>query len=120
MTKPSPPTGEHSTWWAPSQSAATSPSASWNWNSPNLFAMSELSGPSPSDVASPEPVAPDAAAAAAPLDLDRIEADLADVEIALARLDSGEYWRDQVTGEPLDDALLAEHPTARRAADTTR
>ena len=34
------------------------------------------------------------------LDLDRIEADLADVEIALARLDSGEYWRDEVTGQP--------------------
>jgi hypothetical protein len=50
-----------------------------------------------------------------PLDLDLIERDLADVELALSRLDSGEYWRDEVTGEPLDDAVLAEHPTARRA-----
>ena len=53
---------------------------------------------------------------ATPLDLDRIEADLADVETALARLDTGDYWRDEVTGEVLDDALLAQHPTARRAA----
>ena len=50
-----------------------------------------------------------------PLDLDLIETDLADVDIALARLDSGEYWRDEVTGAPLDDALLARRPTARRA-----
>jgi hypothetical protein len=60
---------------------------------------------------------PTGAAPAAPLDLDLIEADLADVEVALARLDSGEYWRDEVTGEPLDDALLADRPTARRAID---
>lgn len=50
------------------------------------------------------------------LDLDLIETDLADVEIALARLDSGDYWCDEVTGQPLDDALLAERPTVRRAA----
>jgi RNA polymerase-binding transcription factor DksA len=51
------------------------------------------------------------------LDLDQIETDLADVEVALARLDSGEYWRDEVTGEPLDDEFLAGRPTARRAPD---
>ena len=73
--------------------------------------MSELA---PTDVSATD--ATDAAPAAA-LDLDLIEADLADVEVALARLDSGEYWRDEVTGEPLDDALLADHPTARRAID---
>ena len=88
--------------------------------------MSEMSGPAPSDLAPQEGAAPEAPSApmqepvAQPLDLDRIEADLADVETALARLDSGEYWRDEVTGEPLDDALLAEHPTARRAAHTPR
>ena len=49
-----------------------------------------------------------------PPDLDVIEADLAGVEVALERLDSGEYWRDESTGEPLDDSLLDEHPTARR------
>jgi RNA polymerase-binding transcription factor DksA len=53
--------------------------------------------------------------AAAPLDLDAIERDLADVESALARLDDGTYWTDEVTGEPLPAALLAEHPTARQA-----
>ena len=61
----------------------------------------------PDDLASSEPPAPD-------LDLDLVERDLADVELALARLDSGEYWRDEITGAPLDDALLAERPTARR------
>lgn len=53
--------------------------------------------------------------AAAPLDLDGIERDLADVEIALARLDAGTYWADEVTGEELSAELLAEHPTARTA-----
>ncbi|MEI6495945.1 MAG: hypothetical protein WCO88_04680 [Actinomycetota bacterium] len=52
--------------------------------------------------------------AAATLDLDGIERDLADVEQALARLDSGEYWRDEVTGAALDDDHLAQFPTARR------
>lgn len=49
------------------------------------------------------------------LDLDAIEADLADVEVALARLDAGTYWTDEVTGEPLPDELLEARPTARRA-----
>ena len=51
----------------------------------------------------------------APLDLDAVERDLADVEVALARLDAGTYWTDEVTGAPLPDDLLAERPTARRA-----
>lgn len=66
----------------------------------------------------------DAAAATEPaapadtrLDLDGIERDLADVELALARLDSGEYWTDEVTGAAIPDEHLAEHPTARRLAD---
>ena len=46
----------------------------------------------------------------------RIETDLADVEVALARLDGGTYWTDEVTGEALPDGLLAEHPAARRRA----
>ena len=49
-----------------------------------------------------------------PLDLDRIEADLADVDTALARLDAGTYWTDEVTGEPLPEALLEENPLLRR------
>jgi RNA polymerase-binding transcription factor DksA len=61
---------------------------------------------------------PEAAAPAAPntsLDLDGIERDLADVEVALARLDAGTYWTDEVTGEALAAELLEQHPTARRA-----
>ena len=50
-----------------------------------------------------------------PIDLDAIEADLADVEQALSRLDSGDYWRDEVTGESIPDDVLATRPTARRA-----
>ena len=34
-------------------------------------------------------------------DLDGIERDLADVEVALARLDAGTYWTDEVTGDQL-------------------
>ena len=52
---------------------------------------------------------------AAPLDLDGIERDLADVEVALARLDAGTYWTDEVTGAELPAELLAAQPTARRA-----
>jgi hypothetical protein len=54
-------------------------------------------------------------AASPTLDLDGIERDLADVEAALARLDTGTYWTDEVTGGGLSDDLLAERPTARRA-----
>jgi RNA polymerase-binding transcription factor DksA len=61
-----------------------------------------------SDDSGPEATAP------APPDLDAIEADLADVEVALTRLDDGTYWHDEVTGEPLDEALLEHDPTARR------
>ncbi len=53
---------------------------------------------------------------AEPLDLNRVEADLAGVEAALARLDAGTYFHDEVTGEPLPDELLDADPTARRAA----
>jgi RNA polymerase-binding transcription factor DksA len=52
------------------------------------------------------------------LDLDAIETDLADVEIALTRLESGEYWTCEITGRPLSDELLAARPTARRLADS--
>jgi RNA polymerase-binding transcription factor DksA len=48
------------------------------------------------------------------LDLDAIEQDLADVEVALARLDAGTYWTDEVTGAELPHDLLAANPTARR------
>ena len=53
-------------------------------------------------------------AADLPLDLDAIERDLADVEVALARLDAGTYWTDEVTGDLMPQDLLAANPTARR------
>jgi RNA polymerase-binding transcription factor DksA len=49
-------------------------------------------------------------------DLDAVERDLADVETALARLDDGTYWIDEVTGAAIPDGVLDEHPTARRAS----
>jgi len=49
------------------------------------------------------------------VDLDAIERDLADVEAALARLDAGTYWTDEVTGAELPSELLAANPTARRS-----
>jgi RNA polymerase-binding transcription factor DksA len=52
--------------------------------------------------------------AVTPLDLDAVLADLDAVEVALERLDAGTYWTDEVTGEPLPDELLGQHPTARR------
>lgn len=54
-------------------------------------------------------------AAATVLDLDEVERDLADVELALARLDAGTYWTDEITGSVIPDEVLAEQPTARRA-----
>jgi len=68
-----------------------------------------------------EPTHADTAApahSAAPLDLDGIERDLADVEVALARLDAGTYWTDEVTGDPLPAEFLANQPTARRLSQS--
>jgi RNA polymerase-binding transcription factor DksA len=47
------------------------------------------------------------------LDLEAIAADLADVETALARLEAGTYFTDEVTGEPLPEDFLIANPTAR-------
>lgn len=49
------------------------------------------------------------------IDLDRIEADLAGVETALARLDDGSYWTCEVTGAEIPAERLAADPTTRRA-----
>ena len=59
--------------------------------------------------------APEADAASAEIDLDGIERDLADVEIALSRLDAGTYWTCEETGQTLSDELMESNPTARRA-----
>jgi RNA polymerase-binding transcription factor DksA len=53
------------------------------------------------------------AAPAVVVDLDAIAAELADVEVALARLEAGTYFLDEVTGQPLPAAFLAANPTAR-------
>jgi len=45
--------------------------------------------------------------------IDRIEAELADVERALARLDEGTYGRCEVCDTPLGDAELEAAPAAR-------
>ena len=50
----------------------------------------------------------------ATIDLDAIERDLADVEMALSRLDAGTYWVDEITGQRLPDAVLEANPLARR------
>jgi len=54
------------------------------------------------------------AADSATLDLDAIERDLADVEVALSRLDAGTYWTDEITGAELPAELLDAQPTIRR------
>ena len=49
-------------------------------------------------------------------DLDRlaaVEANLADVEVALARLDAGAWGTCEHCGAPLDQDVLAERPAAR-------
>ena len=50
-----------------------------------------------------------------PIDLDRIEQDLADVDIALGRLEDGTYWTCEVTGAEIPAEKLAENPTLRRS-----
>ena len=66
-----------------------------------------------SDVTQPDQTTDSTSPVAPALDLDAIERDLAGVEVALARLEAGTYWTDEVTGAPLPDELLAAHPTTR-------
>jgi RNA polymerase-binding transcription factor DksA len=49
--------------------------------------------------------------------LDTIETDLADVELALARLDADTYSTCERCGRPLPESLLAERPTARTCCE---
>ena len=46
--------------------------------------------------------------------LDRLANDLEAVASALTRLEAGTYWSDEISGEPIDDSVLADDPTARR------
>jgi len=71
----------------------------------------------PADDDPVEPVAVELGPADVAVDLDAVAADLADVERAMERIEAGTYWTDELTGAALTDELLAEHPTARRAAD---
>ena len=69
----------------------------------------------------PVDLAPEAAPepARAPLDvanLERIEAEFAAVDLALAALDDGSYGRCVVCAEPIDEALLAADPVRRGCA----
>jgi RNA polymerase-binding transcription factor DksA len=50
-----------------------------------------------------------------PIDLERIDRDLAGVEAALRRLDEGTYWTDEVTGADIPDVALAADPVTRSA-----
>ena len=50
-------------------------------------------------------------------DLNRLEAELGDVEHALTRLDAGTYGSCEVCGSALGDDLLQGAPAARRCAD---
>ena len=50
--------------------------------------------------------------------LDDLEAELAEVEAAIERIDNGTYGVDQVTGAPIDPARLDAIPTARTNVDT--
>ena len=49
------------------------------------------------------------------LDLDAIEANLNDVEVALERLEAGTYFTDEISGSALSEDLLSANPTARHA-----
>jgi len=74
--------------------------------------MSENVTSSPAEQNPSSIVAPVATATPA-LDLEAIAAELADVETALARLEAGTYFTDEVTGQPLPEAFLIANPTAR-------
>jgi RNA polymerase-binding transcription factor DksA len=50
--------------------------------------------------------------------LEQLEAELEEIEAALARLDDGTYGVDEVTGEPIDPERLDALPTARTNVDT--
>jgi DnaK suppressor protein len=49
--------------------------------------------------------------------LEQVEAELADVELALRRLDDGTYGTCEACGHPIDDSRLAAKPEARLCLD---
>jgi len=50
--------------------------------------------------------------------LDDLEAELAEIEAAIERIDNGTYGIDEVTGRPIDPARLEAVPVARTNVDT--
>ncbi len=76
--------------------------------------LHETDGETAQTAAGATPDEPVAAAEPPGIDLSRIDHDLAGVEAALRRLDDGSYWTDEITGDPLDEALLVADPVARR------
>ena len=46
--------------------------------------------------------------------IDAVELDLNDVDAAMARLEKGTYFNDEVTGAVLQPAFIAANPLARR------
>jgi RNA polymerase-binding transcription factor DksA len=52
--------------------------------------------------------------------LEQLEAELAELQAALERIDNGTYGVDEVTGEPIDPARLDALPTARTNVDQER
>ncbi len=50
--------------------------------------------------------------------LEGLEAELAEIEAALQRLDDGTYGVDEVTGEPIDPERLEAYPIARTNVTT--
>jgi RNA polymerase-binding transcription factor DksA len=51
--------------------------------------------------------------------LDDLEAELAEIEAAIERIENGTYGIDEVTGAPIDPARLDAIPVARTNLDTT-
>jgi RNA polymerase-binding transcription factor DksA len=50
--------------------------------------------------------------------LEQLEAELAELQAALERIDAGTYGIDEVTGEPIAPERLAANPIARTNVDT--
>jgi RNA polymerase-binding transcription factor DksA len=50
--------------------------------------------------------------------LDDLEAELAEIEAAIERIENGTYGIDEVTGQPIDPARLEAVPIARTNVDT--
>lgn len=68
--------------------------------------------PEPEPESEPGPVAEPAVEAAVDTEaLSQVERDLDAVDAAIAALDAGTYGIHPTTGEPIDDALLAQDPT---------